>query len=268
MLSQTDAAINPGNSGGALVNMNCNLIAVPNAILSKTGASHGIGFAIPVTLIKILLDSIRNGGILIHPWLGINVQHIISDMAKSLGLPIPQGVLVTSLHPASPALNNGITQGDIITAVNGQNVSTPEEFHYRIQIIPFGQSLMLTLMRNGQMQQISLQSIIPPEIPVADERVVPQNGDLLQGLKVANLSPALIAKFQLPIGTPETGVVITDIGGNLLSLELKLSKGDIIERVNQQPIDSVKSLFSLFPIRITSVTFLHGNRRLEVKKGQ
>lgn len=269
ILIQTDAPINPGNSGGALVSMNGKLVAIPNAILSRTGASHGIGFAIPQALIQALLNSIKNGGVVIRPWTGIHAQRLTNDMAKSLGMQIPQGVLVASLNPASPALKAGLIQGDVILSLNGQNISSPEEFLYHIQSITLQQPISLNVLRSGQNQQITFQAIMPPEIPIADERTIPKNVDLLKGLRVANLSPALISKYQLPLETPEKGVIITDVGNNTLAFELKLSKGDIIEAINHHPIESVNQLFDNFSTfqNEQSVTIRQGNRRLEVKKG-
>jgi serine protease Do len=268
ILIQTDASINPGNSGGGLFSVKGTLIGVPNAILSKTGASHGIGFAIPVAIIRTLLDSIKNGGVIVRPWAGIVVQRLTSDMAKSLGMQSPQGVLIVSLHAASPALTAGLAKGDIITTLNGQNISSPEDFIYRIQIIPIGQDITLTIQRNGLTQQISFKPIEPPEIPAADERLIPEMGDLLKGLKVANISPALISRYQLPVRVFEKGVIITDVGNNLMASRLKIAKGDIIEEINHHPIESVEDLFRSLPAlqKEESIVIRQGDRRLEVKK--
>jgi Do/DeqQ family serine protease len=260
MLIQTDASINPGNSGGALISMNGNLVAIPNAILSKTGASHGIGFAIPEALIRSLLISSKDGGAIIRPWAGINVQAITSEMASTLGLQIPQGVLIKSLHPASPVLKTGIQQGDVITTINRQNISTPEEFTYQLQITPLGQAITLTILRNSQTQQVTFQPINPPSIPAPDKRRIPDSVAVLQNLEVANLSPALISEYQLPLDTPERGVVITDIGNNVLALQLKLTKGDIIEEINMRPLQSVSDLFNILPT-------LQKNESIKIRKG-
>ena len=212
MLMQTDAPINPGNSGGALISMNGNLVGIPNAILSKTGSSHGIGFAVPEGLIRTLLSSIYNGGAIIRPWAGIDVQRLTGVMAQALGLHTPQGVLVKSFHSQSPALAAGLQRGDVITGVNGLTISTPEEFIYRIQTIPLEEQISLNFLRNNQFQTVSFFPMPPPAIPAPDKRLITQMGELLNGLEVANLSPALISQYGLPIGTPERGVVITEVG--------------------------------------------------------
>lgn len=268
MLIQTDASINPGNSGGALISMNGNLIGIPNAILSRTGASHGIGFAIPDAPIRILLESVENGGVIIRPWAGIDVQPLTPDLALTLGLQIPRGVLVASLHSASPARVAGLTQGDVITAINGQDISNPEDFIYRIQSIPLKQEMTLDIQRNGQSQQISFQPVEPPAIPKPDPRRIPETGGLLQGIEVANLSPAIISKYQLPARMPEKGVIITDTGRNIMALQLKLRTGDMIEEVNHRRIESVQDLFNALPAlqKEGTVMIRQGNRRIEVKK--
>ncbi|MBX9805078.1 MAG: trypsin-like peptidase domain-containing protein [Alphaproteobacteria bacterium] len=270
MLIQTDAPINPGNSGGALISMNGKLIGIPNAILSKTGSSHGIGFAIPATLIQNLLDSINNGGVIRRPWAGIDGQRLTTDLATSLMLQTPQGVLVTSIHPLSPAKPAGLAQGDVITGINGQTLSNPEEFIYRIQSIPFGQNIVLDVVRNQNPFQVSFQPISPPAIPKPDTRRIPKEIPLLGDLEVANLSPALVSEYQLPIGTPERGIIITDTGRNMIALQLKLNQGDCIEQINQRRIESVQDLFEAIPNLQNpgSIIFRQGNRRIEVNTRQ
>ncbi len=267
MLIQTDASINPGNSGGALISMNGNLIGIPNAILSRTGGSHGIGFAIPEALIRILVDSIKNGGVIIRPWAGIEVQRLTNDLAASFGLATPQGVLITNLHPSSPALAAGLQQGDVVLALNDQSISNPEDFIYRIQSISLGEKISLKLQRNQEKLTITFQPVEPPAIPAPDTRIIPEMGGAMNGLEVSNLSPAIISKYQLPAGTPERGVVITDTGKNILALQLRLNKGDMIEEVNQHRIESVADLFNELPNLQSggSITIRQGNRRIEVR---
>lgn len=267
MLIQTDAPINPGNSGGALISMQGKLVGIPNAILSKTGANHGIGFAIPEPMIQALLNSINNGGVIIHPWTGIDIQRLTPDLAASLGLQTPQGVLISALHPASPALAAGVRQGDVVMAVNGQNTPTQEDFLYRLQPIPLGQDIVLTLQRNAQTLGITFKAIEPPAIPAPNRRRISQEIPLLQGIEVANLSPALISQDQLPLGTPEKGVVVTDPGKSMLALRMNLQKGDIIEAINGNRIDSVEIFFKALPnfqLPQGSITIRQGNRRIEI----
>lgn len=265
ILLQTDASINPGNSGGALVSLKGNLIGIPNAILSKTGASHGIGFAIPHALIRILLDSVKNKGIIRRPWAGITVQRLTPDLAKSLDLPIPQGVVVTELHPSSPAQNHGLKQGNVITAINGQSISTPEDFIYQTQAIPFGQEITLTLGQNQTPQDIKFQAIEPPATPAPNNQRIRVKGSLMNDLEIANLSPALVSKYQLPLGMPEKGVVIVDTGKNMLARQLNLKSGDLIEQINQIPVNSVDELLQkLSHQKEYALTLRQGSRRIEI----
>jgi len=268
ILIQTDAPINPGNSGGALISMNGNLLGIPNAILSKTGASHGIGFAIPEPLIRLLLSSVEKGGAIVHPWAGVDVQQITPELASSLGMDMPTGVLVASLHTNSPARAGGLMQGDVITSLNGQGIFTPEDFMYRMQSVPLEQTITLDIQRNGENQSITFHPIDPPAIPAPDQRRIPQKKGLLSGMEVANLSPAIIAKYQLPADTPEKGVIITDTGDNMMALQLKLITGDIIEEVNQQRVESVDGLFNCLPPlqQVETIVIRHGKRRIEIKK--
>lgn len=269
MLIQTDASINPGNSGGALVSMDGNLIGIPNAILSRTGANHGIGFAIPDSPIQNLLTSVNNGGILLRPWAGIDVQGLTNDLATTLGMKTPQGVLVKSLHSASPTILAGLSQGDVITGINGRTISNPEDFFYRIQSVPAGQNVVLNVLRNMQALQISFLPVEPPAIPAPNQRRIPNANHFLGGLEVANLSPAMISKYQLPMGTPEKGVFITDIGNNVMALQLNLKPGDIVEKINKQGIENVDDLFNILPSLQNEGSVMirrRDNSRIEVNK--
>ncbi len=123
---QTDAAINPGNSGGALVDVKGDLVGINTAIFTRGGGSNGIGFAIPSNMVKVVIDSARKGVSAVElPWIGADLQPVTSDIAESLGLDRPQGVLVTSVSEDSPAAEAGLEVGDLVTAVDGTEVSDP-----------------------------------------------------------------------------------------------------------------------------------------------
>jgi serine protease Do len=242
ILIQTDTPMNPGNSGGPLINTLGNLVGISNKILSRTGTNAGIGFAIPVGLVHFVLNNMQPGGTVLHPWSGIHAQALTPELAATLGLATPQGVLVTAFHPLSPALAAGLKQGDVITAVNGRMVSNPSDLVFRLQSIALNQDITLTIQRDKMPGQIQFRLIEPPAVPVPDQRRAPP-GTYLENIEVANISPAMVVKYQIPQPVPDKGVVIVDPGQNLLSLQFGLRKGDIIEAINGQPIDSVETLF-------------------------
>jgi serine protease DegQ len=123
---QTDAAINPGNSGGALVDINGNLVGINTAIYSRTGGSHGIGFAIPVSSAKNIMEQIIQSGAVTRGWIGVEAQEITSELAESFGLPDTEGALIAGVVRGSPADQAGIRPGDVLLAVNGKSVKDPQ----------------------------------------------------------------------------------------------------------------------------------------------
>jgi len=128
---QTDAAINPGNSGGALVDLGGRLVGLNTAIFSRSGGSQGIGFAIPVNMVKVVIASAKGGGMTVkRPWLGAKLQAVTPDIAESLGLKRPAGALVATVTDKSPAARGGLKTGDLIVAVDGQGVDDPNAFDY------------------------------------------------------------------------------------------------------------------------------------------
>ena len=128
---QTDAAINPGNSGGALVDMDGRLVGINTAIFSKSGGSHGIGFAIPSNLVRLVVQSALQGGKVQRPWLGASLQTLTPDIADSLGLDRPAGALIAKVHAKGPAARAGLRAGDVVVSVDGKPVQDPQGFQYR-----------------------------------------------------------------------------------------------------------------------------------------
>ena len=147
---QTDAAINPGNSGGALVDMDGQLVGINTAIFSKSGGSHGIGFAIPSNMVRLVVQSALKGGKVQRPWLGASLQTLTSDLAESLGLARPAGALVDPVHAQGPAETAGLQVGDVVVSVDGTDVQDPEALEYRFVTKGVGGKVELGLYARGQ----------------------------------------------------------------------------------------------------------------------
>ncbi|HPO59880.1 MAG TPA: PDZ domain-containing protein, partial [Anaerolineaceae bacterium] len=145
---QTDAAINPGNSGGALVDAEGNLIGINSAIYSRSGGSLGIGFAIPVTLAKQVMEQIIQHGSVVRGWIGVEVQDITPELAESFRLPRSQGVLITGVLRGGPADKAGIKPGDILVAIGGREVTDSTEMLNLIATLPPGRTADLRILRN------------------------------------------------------------------------------------------------------------------------
>ncbi|HEX4766241.1 MAG TPA: DegQ family serine endoprotease [Lichenihabitans sp.] len=237
---QTDAAINPGNSGGALVDMNARLIGINSAIYSQSGGSIGIGFAIPVNMVKSVVAAARAGETRVRrPWLGASLQPITRDIAEGLGLDRPGGALVADVLDSGPAAAAGIKRGDVIVAVEGQAVDDPEALGYRLATKPLGGATMLTVRRDGHDLQLSLKLMAAPEIPPRDPVTLKGNSPFA-GATIVNNSPAVAEDFSLS-GTRE-GVVVTDVEDGSAAAAYGVQKGDVLLQVNDAKITSTKAL--------------------------
>ena len=162
---QTDAPINPGNSGGALIDINGDLIGVNTSILSRSGGSNGIGFAIPASLVAQVLDQAEAGNDRFQrPWAGITGQSVDADMAAHFGLDRPEGIAITQMHPASPFADAGFQPGDVILAVDGMPVSSPPEMIFRMTVAGLGNAVAVTRLRDGREREIEVTLAPPPRI--------------------------------------------------------------------------------------------------------
>lgn len=238
---QTDAAINPGNSGGALVTLSGKLAGINTAIFSKSGGSHGIGFATPSNMAKIIFSSAQQGGEIVRPWLGASMQSVTQEIADSLGLMRPSGALVKQLHPLSPAAKAGIKVGDVITKVQGRVINDERELYYRIATFEVGKKVAFTIIRAGKEQEVYIPMQSPPEIPERDEQYL-TGEHVLDGATVANLSPALAEALEINI--LEEGVVIVGIDPRRFVRRIGAQKGDIIVSINGIKMQSTGQLVS------------------------
>jgi Do/DeqQ family serine protease len=235
---QTDAAINPGNSGGALVDMNGALIGVNSMILSRSGGSQGVGFAIPGPAVRQVVEAALGGRKAVaRPWLGASGQPVTGEIARSLGLDRPQGVLLASVYPGSAAARAGLRQGDAVLSVDGQPVDDETSLNYRVGTRKPGDQVTLTYQRGGTAHTARVALEAPPSRP-RDEQLV-QGENPFDGAVVLNLSPA--TAIDLNVDPFRAGVVVSQIRGGL-SVNAGIRPGDLIKSVNGKKIDTVSDL--------------------------
>lgn len=237
---QTDAAINPGNSGGALVDMDGDLIGVNSMILSRSGTSSGVGFAIPAAVVRRVVETAVGGGrMVVRPWLGARLQSVTPEMARSIGLATPSGALVADVWPGGAAERAGLRQGDVVTSVDGGPVVDAAALNYAITTHRPGDAVRIGLRRGSAEQAISLRAEAAPAIPARDERLI--NGrNPFAGATVVNLSPAVAEELGLdPFSGP--GVLVSKVAGGAAA-QVGLRPGDIIRAVNGRDIRTVRDL--------------------------
>ena len=236
---QTDAAINPGNSGGALVDMTGKLVGINTAIFSRSGGSQGVGFAIPANMVKVVVASAKTGGKAVaRPWLGAKLQTVTADIADSMGLKRPSGALIANVAPDSPAARASLKPGDLIVSVDGQDVEDPNAFDYRFATKPLGGTARLGIVRGGREQTVTVALQIAPEMP--REEIVIRSRSPFSGVKIANLSPALVDELQ--VRNAEEGVVVVDVDNGSYASNLGFQRGDVIQEVNGERITRTHDL--------------------------
>ncbi len=232
---QTDAAINPGNSGGALVDMEGRLIGINTAIFSRSGGSHGIGFAIPSSMVRVVVDSAKAGAASVRrPWFGARLQALTADVADGLGLDRPAGSVVASVVEKGPAAEGGLKRSDVILALDGVAVDDPEAFGYRFATRPIGGTTSLTVLRAGKRLVVPVKLVPAPETRPR-ESVALSGRTPLSGLTVLNLSPAVAEELSIDAGTE--GVVVSAIEEGSLAARVGFQKGDIILALNGERME-------------------------------
>jgi Do/DeqQ family serine protease len=264
---QTDAAINPGNSGGPLVDMDGEIIGINSFIVSRSGGSVGVGFAIPAALVKRVVETAVGGGhAFVRPWLGVRSQAVTADVARSLGMAAPHGVLAAELWPNGSAAKAGVHQGDVITAVGGKPVDDEAGLTYAVGGYRPGDTFKLTVHREGADRELIARAETPPADPPRDERVIAGRNPL-QGATVVNLSPAVAYELGADPFLGK-GVLVTAIGDGLAA-QVGLRPGDLIRAVNGQPVATVKALADALAAsgRRWSITILRGGQEITATVG-
>ncbi len=206
---QTDAAINPGNSGGALVNLQGEVIGVNSAIFSRSGGSHGVGFAIPSNLVRVMVETARQGERVVRPWLGIESQPVTVDLAEALGLARPGGLLVRRARADGPFARAGGRQGDVILAIDGHPVLDRTALRFRMTTLGPGATAAFAIVRRGRELTLEVPVEPPPEVPPR-ERIRLTGAHPLAGAEIVNLSPAVIEETGYG-GPQQEGVIVADV---------------------------------------------------------
>jgi Do/DeqQ family serine protease len=239
---QTDAAINPGNSGGALVSMSGKLAGINTAIFSKTGGSLGIGFAIPSNMVRAVINGITKDGKLIRGWLGAEGQSVSQEIANSLGMPLPTGVLISKVYKNAAAYSGGIRVGDVILTIGQHEVNYPKGLSYRLATLPVGETVPLHVWRRKSKLVLKMVVAPPPDTPKKNVRTL-KGLHPLSGAIVANMSPAFA--IEVAVDPFVNGVMIVDIARGSPANRLRFEIGDFIREVNNSKVDSVSELSTL-----------------------
>lgn len=240
---QTDAAINPGNSGGPLVDMNGRVVGINSAIFSKSGGSVGIGFAIPVNMVKSVIAAAKGGGKQVRrAWMGATLQTLSQEIADGLGLDRPTGALLADVDPKGPSAEAGLKRGDVIISVDGQTADDPEAVGYRLATKPIGGQATLGVLRGGKKIVAQIRLAPAPETPPRDAIRI-KGASPFAGATVMNISPAVIEEMSVQ-GTAN-GVVVSEVDDGSYAQQLNLQRGDIILAVNDQKIGTTRDLESV-----------------------
>jgi serine protease Do len=243
---QTDAAINRGNSGGPLFNMEGEVIGVNTAIISPTGGSIGIGFAVPSNSATKVLSQLKEYGETRRGWLGVHVQNVTEEIAESLGLNPPRGALVASVTPDGPAAAAGIEPRDVIVDFDGQSIANMRDLPRAVVGATIGKDVPVQLMRGGETKEVTVKiGRLPEQDEDKEAEAAPmreQDGDDLLGLSIAPLTNDLRNKYGIS-GNVE-GVVITDVTPDSPAAKKKVKPGDVIVEVTQEEVRQPQDVVS------------------------
>jgi serine protease Do len=227
---QTDAAINPGNSGGPLFNMKGQVIGINTAIIAQ---GQGIGFAIPINMANELLPQLEKGKV-VRGWIGVMIQDITPELAKSFGLKSAKGVLVSDIVKGSPAQKAGLQTGDVILRFDGKEVENAHKLSQMAAATAPNTTIKIDLLRKGKAETVSLEIGTMPE---EGQKIISPQKESDWGIAVQELTPQLAQQLGLEAGT--TGVVISDITEGSPAAEAGLRPGDLITEANHKGINNL-----------------------------
>ncbi len=236
---QTDAAINPGNSGGALVGLDGRLFGINTVILSRSGGSNGVGFAIPANMVSYVVESALKDGKVVRPWLGASGQPVTNEIAQSVGLDRPGGVLINRLYEGGPAQNAGMKIGDIVVEALGRQIVDPKNLASRLGSQPVGGEADVVVYRDGKLINLVVPLLASPEEPPSNITTVGGH-HIFAGATIANLSPALAEKLR--VDAMKKGVIVLEVKRGSVAERLRLRRGDVFVSINGEAVKSVSEL--------------------------
>jgi serine protease Do len=236
---QTDAPINTGNSGGALVNTRGELVGINSQILSPSGGNIGIGFAIPVNMARAVMDALIHDGQVHRGRLGVTVQPITSDLARSLKLDAISGALINDVQPKSAADRAGLERGDVVLAINGQPVADGNELRNKIAQLGPGATVELTIVRQGQTHKRTATLEELPSKIASSGSPASRDTERTAGLMVEPLTPQRARQMGLD---DESGLLVTRVDPDGPAADAGVRDGDVIQQVDGRPVSSADAL--------------------------
>jgi serine protease Do len=242
---QTDAAINPGNSGGALVDIDGRLIGINTAILSRSGGSQGVGFAIPSDLARNVMESLIQYGRVTRGYLGVTIQNVTPALAQEFNLKQTTGALVGDVVPQGPADKAGFKSGDVIVNFNGGKVSDSRHLQLQVAETKPGSTVPVEIIRDGEKKVLEVKI---RQLPGTEELAAakPQNGGdtgTLNGVGVSDLDRQARREFDVP---PDVqGALVTEVDPTSAAAAAGIQPGDVIEQINRQPVKNAEDAVRL-----------------------
>ncbi|KAB2836795.1 MAG: DegQ family serine endoprotease [Candidatus Brocadia sp.] len=232
---QTDAAINPGNSGGPLVNIKGEIIGINTAIFTRSGGYQGIGFAIPINMVKIIMKDLVEKGKVTRGWLGVVIQDIDQALAKSFNVTVTEGVLVSDIQDGSPAKEAGFERGDIVIEYDGKSIRDVNHLRNSVAQTEVNKKVKVKVLRDGKEKELTVKiGEQPADLFAAGPGESPSGKDL--GMTVQNLTKE-IAKS---LGVEEdSGVIVTEVQPGSPAALSEIREGDLIKEVNRKKINNV-----------------------------
>ena len=229
---QTDASINPGNSGGPLINMKGEVVGINTAIVAD---GQGIGFAIPINMAKEIVPQLEKKGHVTRGWLGVGIQEVTPELAKSLGLKEEKGALVAQVFSGSPAERAGIEPGDVIMEFDGKEIVDSKDLPHTVASTPVGKSVTVKVSRDGKVieRQVKLGEMEEKGVAVSQDT----SSHKSLGMAVQNVTPEIARELGLK---KEAGVVVARVEPGSPAADAGIQRGDVIQEVNRKPIKNAK----------------------------
>jgi len=232
---QTDAAINPGNSGGPLVNIRGEIIGINTAIFTRSGGYQGIGFAIPVNMVKTIMKDLVEKGKVTRGWLGVVIQDITPDLAKSFNVTVTEGVLVSEIQENSPAKEAGFERGDIVVEYDGKSIRDVNHLRNIVAQTEIGKKVKAKVLREGKEKELIVKiGEQPADLFAAAPGAAPAGKDL--GMTVQNLTKELAKSLGIE---EDSGVIVSEVQPGSPAAMSEIREGDLIKEVNRKKISNV-----------------------------